>query len=85
MLALSLGGEILVATWALKTEGESLRQLWLVPMARFIWRPLMLLSVVGSLRTWLIGGSVTWRKITRRNTVAHNYQLNLDNDNLTPT
>jgi len=69
MLALALIADLALAAWALRTDGESLRQLWLVPVSRFVWRPLMLVAVAGSLNAWLLGRSVAWRKIQRRNTV----------------
>lgn len=70
MLALAIAAEVMLAAWALRTDGESLRHLWLVPIARVVWRPLLLLAVAGSLRKWLLGQSVHWRKARRRNTVA---------------
>ena len=70
MLGLAIAAEMVLAAWALKTDGESLRHLWLVPIARVVWRPLLLLAVAGSLRKWLLGKSVYWRKVRRRNTVT---------------
>ena len=70
MLGLAIAAEMVLAAWALKTDGESLRHLWLVPVARVVWRPLLLLAVSGSLRKWLLGQSVHWRKVRRRNTVT---------------
>ena len=70
MLGLAISAEMVLAAWALRTDGESLRHLWLVPVARVVWRPLLLLAVSGSLRKWLLGKSVHWRKVRRRNTVT---------------
>ncbi len=69
MLALAMAAELCLATWALRSDHESLRQLWLVPLARFIWKPLMLIAVSGSLRCWLLGRTVQWKQLRRRNTV----------------
>ena len=70
MLLLAIAAEVALAAWSLRTERESLRQLWLVPLSRLIWRPLMLVAVSGSLRSWLMGRSVAWRQLRRRNTVT---------------
>ena len=69
MLALAIAAEMALAVWALRSDSESLTQLWLVPVARFVWKPLMLVAVSGSLRSWLTGKSIHWRQIRRRNTV----------------
>jgi cellulose synthase/poly-beta-1,6-N-acetylglucosamine synthase-like glycosyltransferase/peptidoglycan/xylan/chitin deacetylase (PgdA/CDA1 family) len=68
MLSLALGMDLLVAAWALRTDGESLRFLLLVPAARFVWRPILLLAVAGSLRSWLLSRAVGWNQATRHNT-----------------
>ena len=69
MLILAIAAETALAAWSLHTERESLWQLWLVPVSRVVWRPLMLVAVSGSLRSWLLGRSVAWRQLRRRNTV----------------
>lgn len=70
MLALALAMDAVVATWALRSDGESLRFLLLLPAARFLWRPLILFAVAGSLRSWLLGRAVGWNQATRHNTAA---------------
>ena len=69
MLALAIAAEMALAVWALRSDHESLKQLWLVPVARFVWKPLMLVAVSGSLSSWLTGRSIHWRQIRRRNSV----------------
>jgi hypothetical protein len=69
MLAIALAMDTLVSAWALRSDGESLRLLLLVPAARFIWRPLILLAVAGSMRSWLLGRTIGWNQATRHNTV----------------
>ena len=68
MLAIALAIDALVSAWALRSDGESLRLLLLVPAARFIWRPLILLAVAGSMRSWLLGRTIGWNQATRHNT-----------------
>jgi len=68
MLGIALAMDVVVAAWALRSDGESLRFLLLVPAARFVWRPLILLAVAGSMRSWLLGRTIGWNKATRHNT-----------------
>ncbi|NMM17612.1 MAG: glycosyltransferase [Cellulomonas sp.] len=70
MLALAIAIDAAVATWALRSDGESLRFLLLLPAARFLWRPLMLFAVAGGLRSWILGRAVGWNQATRHNTAA---------------
>ena len=69
MLLLALIAESILAIWALRTDRESLKQLWLLPLARLIWRPLMLIAVSGSLTSWLRGRNVQWKQLHRKNSV----------------
>ena len=68
MLAIALALDLVVAAWALRSDRESLRFLLLLPAARFIWRPLLLVAVAGSMRSWLLGRTVGWNQATRHNT-----------------
>jgi cellulose synthase/poly-beta-1,6-N-acetylglucosamine synthase-like glycosyltransferase len=68
MLAIALAMDVIVAAWALRSDGESLRFLLLVPAARFVWRPLILLAVAGSMRSWLLGRTIGWNQAKRHNT-----------------
>jgi cellulose synthase/poly-beta-1,6-N-acetylglucosamine synthase-like glycosyltransferase/peptidoglycan/xylan/chitin deacetylase (PgdA/CDA1 family) len=70
MLGIALALDLIVSAWALRAEGESLRLLTMAPAARFIWRPLLLIAVSGSLRAWLTGRPVGWNQAQRHNT-AH--------------
>ena len=65
MLGLALAMETVVAMWALRSDRESWKFLLLLPAARFLWRPLLLAAVAGSLRAWLLG----WAQAKRHNTV----------------
>jgi cellulose synthase/poly-beta-1,6-N-acetylglucosamine synthase-like glycosyltransferase/peptidoglycan/xylan/chitin deacetylase (PgdA/CDA1 family) len=68
MLAIAMGLDVVVAAWALRSDGESWRFLLLVPATRFVWRPLILLATVGSMRSWLLGHTIGWNKAERHNT-----------------
>jgi cellulose synthase/poly-beta-1,6-N-acetylglucosamine synthase-like glycosyltransferase len=68
LLALAMAMDAVLAAWALRSEGESLRFLLLLPAARFLWRPLMGFAIAGSLRSWLLGRVVGWNQATRHNT-----------------
>ena len=70
MFAVALVLDVLVSAWALRAEGESMRLLAMAPAARFVWRPLLLVAVSGSLRAWLTGRPVAWNQARRHNT-AH--------------
>jgi peptidoglycan-N-acetylglucosamine deacetylase len=70
MLAIALAFDLLVSAWALRAEGESMRLLAMAPFARFVWRPLLLVAVSGSLRAWLTGRSVGWNQARRHNTAS---------------
>ena len=69
MLGLALAMETVVAMWALRSDRESWKFLLLLPAARFLWRPLLLAAVAGSLRAWLLGRAVGWAQAKRHNTV----------------
>jgi cellulose synthase/poly-beta-1,6-N-acetylglucosamine synthase-like glycosyltransferase/peptidoglycan/xylan/chitin deacetylase (PgdA/CDA1 family)/uncharacterized membrane protein YeaQ/YmgE (transglycosylase-associated protein family) len=68
MLAIALAMDTAVSAWALRSDDESLRLLRLVPAARLVWRPLVLLAAAGSMRSWLLGRTVGWNQATRHNT-----------------
>lgn len=70
MLSIAVVLDTAVSGWALRAEGESLRMLWMAPVARFVWRPILLVAVGGSLRAWLTGRTVGWNQARRHNT-AH--------------
>lgn len=70
MLGIALAMDAVVAAWALRSDGESLRYLALVPAARFLWRPLVLFAVAGSLRSWLLGRTIGWNQAVRHNTAT---------------
>ena len=68
-IGLSLGIEIVVALWAIRSSGHAYRQvLMLVPM-RFIWRPIMLYVSIRVGLLWTIGRSLNWLSMKRTGTV----------------
>jgi hypothetical protein len=54
---------------AVLVEGEDPKLLLWAPFLRLVWRPLQLLAVFRSVRTWTHGGSERWRTMERYNTV----------------
>ena len=69
MLALALSVDLVVCGAALAMDREPLSRLWLVPALRLVWRPLQLWASMRSSLTWVAGGTLLWRRITRHNTV----------------
>jgi cellulose synthase/poly-beta-1,6-N-acetylglucosamine synthase-like glycosyltransferase len=51
-------------------EREDKRLLATVPLLRFVWRPLQLVAVFGSVIRWLRGESEHWRRVRRLNSVV---------------
>jgi cellulose synthase/poly-beta-1,6-N-acetylglucosamine synthase-like glycosyltransferase/peptidoglycan/xylan/chitin deacetylase (PgdA/CDA1 family) len=57
--------QVLVAGYALRLDGESLKPLWALPLQQVLYRQLMYLVVVQSLVTALVGVRLRWQRIER--------------------
>ncbi|HMC81000.1 MAG TPA: glycosyltransferase family 2 protein, partial [Acidimicrobiia bacterium] len=69
ILALAAGLETVMIVVAVLVEKEDRRLLLWAPFLRLVWRPLQLLAVFRSVRSWAHGDSEGWRTIERYNTV----------------
>jgi cellulose synthase/poly-beta-1,6-N-acetylglucosamine synthase-like glycosyltransferase/peptidoglycan/xylan/chitin deacetylase (PgdA/CDA1 family) len=62
--------DAIVAGYALKTDGESLRPLWSVPLQQFVYRQLMYLVIIQSAVTAVTGSRLRWQKLHRSGAFA---------------
>ena len=69
ILALAAALETTMIAVAVLVEKEDRRLLLWAPFLRLVWRPLQLLAVVRSVRSWAHGDNEGWRTIERYNTV----------------
>jgi hypothetical protein len=69
ILALSIALELAMVTAAVLVEREDPRLILWAPFLRLVWRPLQLVAVAGSVRSWIHGDAGQWRTIERYNTV----------------
>jgi hypothetical protein len=69
VLALAIVLETVMVAVAVMVEKEDRHLLLWTPFLRLVWRPLQLLAVVRSVRSWAHGDSERWRAIERYNTV----------------
>jgi hypothetical protein len=69
ILALSIALELVMVTAAVLVEREDLRLLLWAPLLRLVWRPLQLVAVARSVRSWVHGDVGQWRTIERYNSV----------------
>jgi cellulose synthase/poly-beta-1,6-N-acetylglucosamine synthase-like glycosyltransferase len=69
-LALTLVLDLAVTAAVVVGEGEDLRLLAVVPLLRFVWRPMQLVSVFGSVARWMSGEREHWRRVRRLNSVV---------------
>jgi peptidoglycan/xylan/chitin deacetylase (PgdA/CDA1 family) len=69
ILALSIALELVMVTAAVLVEREDLRLLLWAPLLRLVWRPLQLVAVSWSVRSWVHGDAGQWRTIERYNSV----------------
>ena len=58
------------AAYALRTDREPLRDLWVVPLQQFVYRQLMYLVMVQSVVTALLGTRQRWQVIRRSGVFA---------------
>jgi cellulose synthase/poly-beta-1,6-N-acetylglucosamine synthase-like glycosyltransferase/peptidoglycan/xylan/chitin deacetylase (PgdA/CDA1 family) len=56
---------LVVAGYALRTDGESLRPLWTVPLQQFVYRQLVYLVVIQAAVTAALGSRLRWQKLER--------------------
>ena len=57
--------QLALGAYAFRLDGESLRPLWAMPLQQFVYRQLMYLVVIESVRTALRGSRLHWRPIER--------------------
>jgi len=69
ILALAAALETVMIAVAVLVEKEDRRLLLWAPFLRLVWRPLQLLAVVRSVRSWAHGDEERWSTIERYNTV----------------
>jgi poly-beta-1,6 N-acetyl-D-glucosamine synthase len=62
--------QLLVAVYAFRLDGESLRPLWAVPLQQFVYRQFMYLVVIESVASALAGTRLRWHKLTRTGDVT---------------
>lgn len=59
--ALQLG----ITVFALRSDGESLRSVWVVPLQQFVYRQLMYLVVIQSVVSAISGAHLPWHRVRR--------------------
>jgi len=57
--------QLLAAAYALRMDGERLRDLWLVPLQQIVYRQLMYLVLIESVLTAVAGVRLRWHKLNR--------------------
>lgn len=57
--------QLLAAAYALRIDGERLRDLWLVPLQQIVYRQLMYLVLIESVLTAVAGSRLRWHKLHR--------------------
>jgi hypothetical protein len=57
--------QLLIAFYAFRLDGESLRPLWLLPLQQFVYRQLMYLVIIESSVSALQGVRSGWRHLPR--------------------
>jgi cellulose synthase/poly-beta-1,6-N-acetylglucosamine synthase-like glycosyltransferase len=57
--------QLLLATFAFRMDGESLRPLWALPLQQFVYRQLMYVVIIESTVSALVGARSHWRHLTR--------------------
>jgi cellulose synthase/poly-beta-1,6-N-acetylglucosamine synthase-like glycosyltransferase len=70
---------LLFAAMALRLDGESLRSLWAVPLQQFVYRQLLYLAVLASIRSAVFGDRLRWQQ-QHRTGLADIRQLTLTGD-----
>jgi hypothetical protein len=60
-----LAVQLLAAAYALRMDGERLRDLWLVPLQQVVYRQLMYLVLIESVLTAVAGSRLRWHKLHR--------------------
>ena len=59
------GALVLTAAYALRMDGERLRDVWLVPLQQIVYRQLMYLVLIESVLTAVAGVRLRWHKLHR--------------------
>ncbi|HWM39704.1 MAG TPA: bifunctional polysaccharide deacetylase/glycosyltransferase family 2 protein [Streptomyces sp.] len=70
-----LAVQMLSAAYALRLDGEQLRELWALPLQLFVYRQLLYLVIIQSVVTALLGNRLKWQRM-RRSGTADQYLLN---------
>jgi cellulose synthase/poly-beta-1,6-N-acetylglucosamine synthase-like glycosyltransferase len=70
LLLLALLLDLALTAAVVVGEREDPRLLAAVPLLRFVWRPLQLVAVAGSLVRWVRGEGEHWRRVRRLNSVV---------------
>jgi cellulose synthase/poly-beta-1,6-N-acetylglucosamine synthase-like glycosyltransferase/peptidoglycan/xylan/chitin deacetylase (PgdA/CDA1 family) len=60
-----LAVQLLAAAYALRMDGERLRDVWLVPLQQLVYRQLMYLVLIESVLTAFAGSRLRWHKLHR--------------------
>jgi hypothetical protein len=60
-----LSVQLLAAAYALRMDGERLRDVWLVPLQQLVYRQLMYLVLIESVLTAVAGSRLRWHKLHR--------------------
>ncbi|RLL69767.1 bifunctional polysaccharide deacetylase/glycosyltransferase family 2 protein [Streptomyces sp. Z26] len=63
-----LGVQLLTAAYALRLDGERMRELWTLPLQLFVYRQLLYLVVIQSVITALLGTRLKWHRMLRTGT-----------------
>jgi cellulose synthase/poly-beta-1,6-N-acetylglucosamine synthase-like glycosyltransferase/peptidoglycan/xylan/chitin deacetylase (PgdA/CDA1 family) len=56
---------MVVAGYALRTDGESMKPVWTVPFQQFVYRQLVYLVIIQSAVTAVLGSRLRWQKLER--------------------
>ena len=59
----------LLAVFAFRLDGESMRPLWALPLQQFVYRQLMYLVIIESTVSAIAGTRAHWGTLTRRGNV----------------
>ncbi|MFE1175201.1 bifunctional polysaccharide deacetylase/glycosyltransferase family 2 protein [Streptomyces sp. NPDC058773] len=62
--------QLACAGYALKLDGEPVRELWAMPLQLFVYRQLMYLVVIQSVVAFLLGTRLKWQRMHRSGTAA---------------
>jgi cellulose synthase/poly-beta-1,6-N-acetylglucosamine synthase-like glycosyltransferase/peptidoglycan/xylan/chitin deacetylase (PgdA/CDA1 family) len=64
--------QVVLAAFAFRIDGESLRPLWALPLQQFVYRQLMYLVIIESTISAIVGTRAHWRKLERTGDIEVN-------------